>query len=91
MTAHTSNPVRIGRIGADHIQVSIRPAFDEAELLVLVDRLERLIEAGYDSIDVVFEGSDVPHDPARTTEQILEVIHGSPPISEAVDANGCSR
>lgn len=55
--AQTSHPVRIGRIGADHIQVSIRPALHDAELLVLVDRLALLIDAGYDSIDVVFEES----------------------------------
>lgn len=66
--AHTSNPVRIGRIGADHIQVSIRPAFDDAELLALVDRLEQLVDAGYDTIDVVLEGRDAPDHAARSTD-----------------------
>lgn len=56
--AHPSNPVRIGCIGTDRIQVSIRPAFDDAELLALVDRLEQLVDAGYDTIDVVLEGLD---------------------------------
>ena len=65
--------MRIGRIGADHIQVSIRPAVDDAELLALVGRLERLIGAGYDSIDVVFDepGSATS---ARGPEQIREHI-----------------
>ena len=64
-SAHTSNPVRIGRIGADHIQVSIRPALDDAELIVLVDRLEQLIDAGYETIDVVFDASDATDEPAE--------------------------
>lgn len=60
----TSNPVRIGRIGADHIQVSIRPALDDGELLIVVHRLEQLIDAGYEAIDVVFEERDVTHQPS---------------------------
>ena len=53
----TSNPVRIGRIGADHIEVFIRPASGEAELVLGVERIERLFDAGFDTIDVVFEAS----------------------------------
>ncbi|MGB3409857.1 MAG: hypothetical protein WBA45_01565 [Microthrixaceae bacterium] len=52
---HTSNPVRIGRISNDQVQVFIRPMLDNDELLAVVERLERLLDAGYDSIDVVFE------------------------------------
>jgi hypothetical protein len=55
--AYTSNPVRIERIGTDHIQVFIRPASGEAELLLGVERIERLFDAGFDTIDVVFEAS----------------------------------
>ncbi|MGH9270934.1 MAG: FtsX-like permease family protein [Ilumatobacteraceae bacterium] len=55
--ACTSNPLRVGRIGVDHIQVFIRPAHGPNELLALVERLEQLIDAGYDTIDVVFESS----------------------------------
>jgi hypothetical protein len=47
--------VRISRIGSDHLQVYIRPADGCSELRALVDRLEQLIGAGYDTIDVVFE------------------------------------
>lgn len=61
--AHTTNPVQIGLIGTDHIQLSIRPAPDDAELLVLVDRVEQLIDAGYDSFEVVLEERDAPDDP----------------------------
>ena len=49
------NPVRISRIGADHLQVFIRPVDGDQELLALVGRLEELIGAGYEVIDVVFE------------------------------------
>lgn len=63
--AHPSNPVRIGCIGTDRIQVSIRPAFDEAELLALVERLEQLVDAGYATIDLVLEG---PVGAPRTTD-----------------------
>ncbi len=52
-----SNPLRIGLIGVDHIQVFIRPAHGEHEFLALVDRLERLVDAGYETVDVVFESS----------------------------------
>lgn len=55
--AHTNNPVRISRIGSDHLQVFIRPVYGCRELLALVERLEQLIDAGYDTIDVVFEGA----------------------------------
>jgi hypothetical protein len=49
--------VRISRIGSDRLQVFIRPAHGCRELLALVDRLEQLIDAGYDAIDVVFEST----------------------------------
>ena len=52
---NTNSPVRISRIGSDHLQVFIRPAHGCSELLALVERLEQLIGAGYDTIDVVFE------------------------------------
>lgn len=52
---HTGNPVRIDRIGTDHVTVSIRPVRDGTEILAVVARLERLIDAGYDTIDVAFE------------------------------------
>ena len=53
----TSNPMRIARIGTDHIQVVIRPAVGRTELLGLVERLERIIDAGYDAVEVVVEGA----------------------------------
>lgn len=53
--APTSNPLRIVRIGADHVQVLIRPAQGGTELRALVDRLEQLVDAGYATIDVAFE------------------------------------
>lgn len=56
----TSNPVRISRIGSDHLQVFIRSPHGDRELLALVERLEQLVDAGYDAIDVVFEAA--PHD-----------------------------
>lgn len=55
LRSRPSNPLRIGLIGSDHVQVFIRPAHGEHELLALVDRLERLIDAGYETVDVVFE------------------------------------
>lgn len=51
----TNNPLRIGLIGVDHIQVFIRPAHGHDELLALVERLELLIDAGYEAVDVVVE------------------------------------
>src|SRR3546814_16689736 len=63
-TAPAGNPVRIGRIGSGHIQVAIRPAFGDAELLALVDRLERLIDAGWKTIEVVFDGAIKPEEVA---------------------------
>jgi hypothetical protein len=57
MRAYTSNPVRIRRIGTDHIQVFIRPASGDAELVLGVERIERLFDAGFDTIDVVFDAS----------------------------------
>ena len=59
-----SNPLRIGLVGADHIQVFIRPAHGEQEFLALVDRLERLIDAGYETVDVVFESASSGSFPA---------------------------
>lgn len=47
--------MRIDRIGTDHVTVSIRPVRDGTEILAVVARLERLIDAGYDTIDVAFE------------------------------------
>lgn len=62
--------MRIGRIGADHIQVAIRPAFGDDELLALVVRLEQLLDAGYGAIDVVFEeGLDAAAFPEAWREQ----------------------
>lgn len=55
MGAHTSNPVRIERIGTDHVQVFIRPALGDAELLAGVERIERLFDAGFGAIAVVFD------------------------------------
>lgn len=52
---YTNNPLRISRIGTDHLQVFIRPVQGCTELLALVERLEQLIDVGYDAIDVVFE------------------------------------
>lgn len=54
---HISNPLRIGRIGSDHLQVFIRPVHGSTELRALVERLEQLIDAGYDTVDVVFEAA----------------------------------
>lgn len=54
-TTGLHNPVRISRIGSDRLEVLIRPVDGCRELRALVDRLERLIGAGYDAIDVVFE------------------------------------
>ena len=54
-TTGRHNPVRISRIGSDRLEVLIRPVDGCRELRALVDRLERLIGAGYDAIDVVFE------------------------------------
>ena len=51
------NPVRISRIGSDHLEVFIRRVDGCGELLALVDRLEQLIGAGYDTIDVVFDAA----------------------------------
>jgi hypothetical protein len=56
-TPGLGNPVRISRIGSDHLQVFIRSAHGCKELLALVDRLEQLVDAGYDTIDVVFEAA----------------------------------
>lgn len=50
------NPVRISRIGNDRLELHIRDPSGYAELLALVERLERLIDVGYDAIDVIFEG-----------------------------------
>lgn len=66
--APTSNPVTIGRIGTDHIQVSIRPVLDDTELQATLHRLEQLIDAGYATVDVVLEDSEAPAVTARTTE-----------------------
>lgn len=54
--ARTNNPVRISRIGSDHLQVHSQDPAGCAELLALVERLERLIDVGYDAIHVIFEG-----------------------------------
>jgi len=56
--------VRIGRIGADRIQVVIRPAIGDTEMLAVVHRLDQLIDAGYDTIDVVFESAASVRHPA---------------------------
>lgn len=55
VTTIPTNPARIGRVGADHVQVFIRPVLRGTELLAVVERLEQLFDAGYDTIDVVFE------------------------------------
>ncbi len=55
--AGANNPVRISRVGSDHLQVFVRPAYGCRELMALVERLEQLIGAGYDAIDVVFEAA----------------------------------
>lgn len=62
--ARPSNPVRISRIGSDRLQLHIRDPSGCAELLALVERLERLIDVGYDAIDVVFE--TLPPEPLAT-------------------------
>lgn len=68
-SAHTSNPVRIERIGTDHVQVFIRPARGDAELRLGVERLEQLFDSGFDTIDVVFESSSrLASDPDRPAD-----------------------
>ena len=67
--AHANNPVRIERIGTDHVQVFIRPARGDAELRLGVERLEQLFDSGFDTIDVVFEPSSRPaSDPDRPAD-----------------------
>ena len=79
-SAHSSNPVRIERIGTDHVQVFIRPARGDAELRLGVERLEQLFDSGFDTIDVVF---DPPSQRATGPEQptdaheALAHTHGS--------------
>lgn len=55
----TPHLVGVGRIRADRIQVSTRPALGVAEILALVEGLEQLIDAGYETVDVVLEGREV--------------------------------
>jgi hypothetical protein len=62
---HTSNPVRIDRIGSDRIQVFIRPVLGDADLVAVTDRIEQLLDAGYDTIDVVFD--EEPHQTTQLT------------------------
>lgn len=66
---HAVHPLRIGRIGADHIEVVVRPVLGPEELLALVDRFERLIDAGYDTIDVVVE--PVRRHPAAAASELV--------------------
>ncbi len=73
--------MRIGRIGTDHIQVAIRPAVGDEELLALVVRLEQLLDAGYGAIDVVFEQGPVS----------AFADHEGTPIAEVVRADGRGR
>ena len=64
------NPLRIGRIGTDHLQVFIRSVHGRTELSNLVERLEQLLALGYDAIEVVFEEATAepggPLDAVRT-------------------------
>jgi hypothetical protein len=46
-------PVQIRRIGTDHVEVSIRAVDGSAETVAVLERLARLLDAGYDRIDVV--------------------------------------
>ncbi len=73
------HPVRISRIGSDRLEVLIRPVDGCRELLALVDRLERLIGAGYDAIDVVFEPTRSSWSSRR--EEGLAEPTGSPRLS----------
>lgn len=59
--ARPANPVRISRIGTNSVQVTIRPPADDTELMALVGRMEQLVAAGFESIDVVYE--DAPGAP----------------------------
>ena len=68
---HTSNPARINRIGTDHVQVLIRPTFGDAELRTLVERIEQLVGAGFQTIDVAFEDdAAVPRDVGMALAEI---------------------
>jgi hypothetical protein len=68
---HTSNPLRIDRIGTDHMRVHIRPAVGRAELRALVERIEQLLDAGYETIHVVAE--TVTHEPEPTRPSRLAI------------------
>ena len=70
----TVNPVRIGRIGTDNIQVFIRPPASDTEFAALIDRMDQLVAAGYETIDVVFE--DAPQRGAGTRTATTEPVGG---------------
>jgi hypothetical protein len=52
MRAYTSNPVRIERIGTDHVQVFVRPASGDAELVLGVEHSRRSAASGNPTIRV---------------------------------------
>lgn len=81
MREFASSPVRIERIGTDHVQVFIRRARSDAEIALGVRRIEQLFDAGYDAIDVVFDASSRV---ARRTEQPTDVVEALGPAPRAV-------
>ena len=66
-----TNPLRIGQIGVDRIQVFIRPVHGDTELLALVNRVKRLIAAGWEMVDVVVE--EAPLDLTTVPEELARL------------------
>jgi hypothetical protein len=46
-------PAHIVCIGANRVQVAIGSINEPAELAAVVDRIGRLLDAGYDTVDII--------------------------------------
>lgn len=81
-----TNPVRIERIGTGHVRVSIRQACGDAEVARGVERIERLFDAGFDTIDVEASARMVgdrgrPTDAGRAGELVRRPTLPESPVS----------
>ncbi len=84
--AYTNNPLRIDRIGTDHLEVVIRPVHGRTELLALVERLEQLIDAGYDTLDVADDRATHEVSAPDESVQVRDTVTSGAGMGTSTDA-----